>query len=50
MPRKPCIHLPGLPRYVIQYGNNREPCFHATTDCQYYLQTLAGRLSCMLMY
>ena len=44
MPRKPRIHLPGLPQHVIQRGNNREPCFYATTDYQYYLQTLAESL------
>jgi len=27
MPRKPCFNLPGVPQYVIQCGNNRDPCF-----------------------
>lgn len=44
MPRKPRIHLPGLPQHVIQRGNNREPCFYATSDYQYYLQVLGESL------
>ena len=51
MPRKPRIHLPGLPQHVIQRGNNREPCFYATSDYVSYLQTLGDALvqeSCQL--
>ena len=44
MPRKPRIHLPGLPQHVIQRGNNREPCFYATADYPYYLQALGKAL------
>jgi putative transposase len=44
MPRKPRIHLPGLPQHVIQRGNNREPCFYAPADCQYYLETVGEAL------
>lgn len=29
MPRKPRFNLVGVPQYVIQRGNNREPCFFA---------------------
>jgi len=45
MPRKPRIHLPGLPQHVIQRGNNREPCFYAEADYRYYLQTLGEALT-----
>jgi putative transposase len=44
MPRKPRIDLPGLPQHVIQRGNNREPCFYAPADYQYYLETLGEAL------
>ena len=44
MPRKPRIDLPGMPQHVIQRGNNREPCFYATSDYYYYLETLGEAL------
>lgn len=40
MPRKPRIHLPGLPQHVVQRGNNREPCFFCVNDYLCYLKTL----------
>jgi putative transposase len=40
MPRKPRFILPGVPQHVIQRGHNREPCFYAPEDYQYYLQAL----------
>jgi putative transposase len=44
MPGKSRIHVPGLPQHVIQHGNNRESCFCATADYQYYLQALGESL------
>lgn len=44
MPRKPRIHLPGLPQHVVQRGNNREPCFFCVNDYQCYLRTLGEAL------
>lgn len=40
MPRKPRFVIPGVPQHVTQCGHNREPCFFATEDYQYYLQEL----------
>ena len=51
MPRKPRIDLPGMPQHIIQRGNNREPCFYATSDYHYYLETLdeaLQRYNCQL--
>jgi len=47
MPRKPRFNLIGIPQYVIQHGNNCEPCFHAAEDCRFYLneQLLSGTYS-----
>lgn len=44
MPRKPRFQLPGIPQHIIQRGNNREACFYATADYQYYLASLAKAL------
>jgi putative transposase len=33
-----------MPQHVIQRGNNREPCFYATGDYRYYLETLGEAL------
>jgi putative transposase len=33
-----------MPQHVIQRGNNREPCFYATDDYQFYLKTLRASL------
>ena len=41
MPRKPRMYLPGIPAHVVQRGNNRDACFFANEDYQYYLETLA---------
>jgi putative transposase len=40
MARKPRFSLVGVSQHVIQRGNNREPCFHGTGDCQRYLGDL----------
>ena len=44
MARKPRINLPGMPYHVIQRGNNREPCFFAEEDYQFYLGCLEDAL------
>ena len=38
MARKPRFGLSGVPQHVIQRGNNREPCFFAEADYQFYLE------------
>ena len=45
MPRKPRMYLAGVPCHVIQRGNNRDACFYAEQDYQFYLDCLqdAGR-------
>ena len=40
MPRKPRLYLPGIPAHVVQRGNNRDACFFADDDYQYYLEVL----------
>lgn len=40
MARRPRFVLPGVPQHVIQRGNNREPCFFSSEDCQAYLSLL----------
>lgn len=40
MPRKPRMYLPGMPCHVIQRGNNRDACFYAEQDYQFYLECL----------
>jgi REP-associated tyrosine transposase len=40
MPRKPRMYLPGIPAHVVQRGNNRDACFYADDDYQYYLEVL----------
>ena len=44
MPRKPRFYLPDLPQHVVQRGNNRDPCFYATPDYQFYLTVLGDAL------
>jgi putative transposase len=36
MPRRPRIHLPGLPLHIVQRGHNRDACFFAEEDFQVY--------------
>jgi putative transposase len=32
MPRRPRIHLDGVPQHIVQRGHNRQPCFFAMAD------------------
>lgn len=41
MPRKPRMYLPGIPAHVVQRGNNRDSCFFADEDYQFYLEVLS---------
>ena len=41
MARKPRFILPGVPQHIIQWGNNREPCFYAVEDYARYLHDLS---------
>ena len=43
MPRRPRIHLDGVPLHIVQRGHNREPCFFGEEDYQSYLYWLGGR-------
>jgi putative transposase len=40
MPRRPRIHIPGVPQHVIQRGVNRQPIFFAADDYVFYLDWL----------
>ncbi len=40
MPRRPRVTLAGLPMHIIQRGNNRQACFYAEQDYQFYLEWL----------
>lgn len=40
MPRRPRIHLDGVPLHMVQRGHNREPCFFAEEDYPAYLHWL----------
>lgn len=44
MPRRPRIHLPGLPVHLVQRGHNRDACFFAEEDFQAYRDWLAEAL------
>jgi putative transposase len=44
MPRRPRIHLDGLPLHIVQRGHSREPCFFAEEDYFTYLHRLAEAL------
>jgi putative transposase len=41
MPRRSRLSLPGIPRHIIQRGNNRSACFFAEDDYRFYLDRLA---------
>lgn len=41
MPRRPRVALPGVPLHIIQRGNNRQACFYAEQDYQFYLEWLS---------
>ena len=40
MPRRARIVVPNTPQHVIQRGNNRQACFYADEDYQFYLEWL----------
>jgi len=40
MPRRPRVSLPNIPLHIIQRGNNRQACFYAEQDYQFYLEWL----------
>ena len=40
MPRRPRIIVPNTPQHVIRRGNNRQACFYADEDYQFYLEWL----------
>ena len=44
MPRRPRIHLPGLPLHVVQRGHNRDACFFTEEDYLAYQGWLAEAL------
>lgn len=45
MPRRPRIHLDGVPLHIVQRGHNRQPCFFAEEDYHTYLHWLGEALS-----
>src|SRR5258706_15981234 len=44
MPRRPRVHLDGIPLQIVQRGHNREPCFFGEEDYLSYLHWLKGAL------
>lgn len=40
MPGKSRFNLPGVPQHVIQFSNNREPCFSSVQNYQHYLDNM----------
>jgi putative transposase len=44
MPRRPRIHLPGLPLHIVQRGHNRDACFFAEDDYLAYRSWLGEAL------
>ena len=51
MPRRPRLVLPGTPLHLIQRGNNRQACFYADSDYQFYLEWLekcADKYGCQI--
>ena len=44
MPRRPRVHLPGLPIHLVQRGHNREACFFTEEDFLAYREWLAEAL------
>ncbi len=45
MPRRPRVHLDGVPLHIVQRGHNREPCFFDEDDYQSYLFWLGKALA-----
>jgi len=51
MPRRPRIHLDGVPLHIVQRGHSRQPCFFAAADYLAYLEWLgdaARRTGCQI--
>ena len=44
MPGKTRMYVPGIPVHIVQRGNNRQACFFADEDYQYYKEILAEGL------
>lgn len=44
MPRRPRVHLDGVPLHIVQRGHNREPCFFGEEDYHAYLHWLGEAL------
>ena len=44
MPRRPRVHLDGVPLHIVQRGHNREPCFLNEEDYGAYLHWLGEAL------
>jgi len=45
MPRRPRIHLDGVPLHIVQRRHNREPCFFGEEDYSSYLHWLGEALA-----
>ena len=45
MPRRPRIHIDGVPLHIVQRGHNRKPCFFAEDDYSSYLHWLGEALT-----
>jgi putative transposase len=45
MPRRPRLHLDGVPLHIVQRGHNRQPCFFAEEDYHAYLHWLGEALT-----
>jgi len=45
MPRRPRLHLDGVPLHIVQRGHNREPCFLEEDDYGRYLHWLGEALA-----
>ena len=45
MPRRPRVHLDGVPLHIVQRGHNREPCFFGEEDYGSYLHWLGEALA-----
>jgi putative transposase len=45
MPRRPRVHLPGLPLHIVQRGHNREACFFTEDDYHAYRHWLGEAMA-----
>lgn len=44
MPRRPCVHLNGVPLHIVQRGHNHQPCFFGEEYYQAYRYWLGEAL------